>query len=328
MSALKGVNLGGWLVVEKWITPSLFKGLKATNHYQLEQTPAGRARLEKHYQEFITETDLKWLNAQGIELLRVPFGHWIFGDVPPYQSAIQQLDWLVATAGKYGMRLLLDMHAATGAQNTKDHSGSGNHVVESTWLNRPDWQAQTIDVLTKVAKRYKNEPAVWGIELLNEPSIDVTGLKLARFYRRAYSQLTKVARPGTYIIFSDAFHPLLTVNTFGWLAKRNFPVAIDVHLYHCFGATNKQKTVHKHLQRARRSRWYIRFLSLFQPVVVGEWSAMLPYRVTDENTHAFIDAQQKSYGQALAWCYWTYKTENAGRWNFHDTARKHSVLPK
>ncbi len=26
---LRGVNLGGWLVLEKWMTPSLFAGLKA-----------------------------------------------------------------------------------------------------------------------------------------------------------------------------------------------------------------------------------------------------------------------------------------------------------
>ena len=28
-SNLRGVNLGGWLVLEKWITPSLFEGLQA-----------------------------------------------------------------------------------------------------------------------------------------------------------------------------------------------------------------------------------------------------------------------------------------------------------
>lgn len=28
---LRGVNLGGWLVLEKWITPSLFAGLRATD---------------------------------------------------------------------------------------------------------------------------------------------------------------------------------------------------------------------------------------------------------------------------------------------------------
>ena len=28
---LRGVNLGGWLVLEKWMTPSLFEGLQATD---------------------------------------------------------------------------------------------------------------------------------------------------------------------------------------------------------------------------------------------------------------------------------------------------------
>ena len=28
---LRGVNLGGWLVLEKWMTPSLFEGLSATD---------------------------------------------------------------------------------------------------------------------------------------------------------------------------------------------------------------------------------------------------------------------------------------------------------
>ena len=28
---LRGVNLGGWLVLEKWMTPSVFEGLQATD---------------------------------------------------------------------------------------------------------------------------------------------------------------------------------------------------------------------------------------------------------------------------------------------------------
>ncbi|MDD2865392.1 MAG: glucan 1,3-beta-glucosidase, partial [Methylococcales bacterium] len=28
---LRGVNLGGWLVLEKWMTPSIFEGLEATD---------------------------------------------------------------------------------------------------------------------------------------------------------------------------------------------------------------------------------------------------------------------------------------------------------
>jgi len=30
---LKGVNLGGWLVLEKWMTPKLFEGTTAEDEY-------------------------------------------------------------------------------------------------------------------------------------------------------------------------------------------------------------------------------------------------------------------------------------------------------
>ena len=318
MTALKGVNLGGWLVIEKWITPSLFKGVKATNHYQLEKTLAGQIRLKTHYETFITEADIRWLHEQGIELLRVPFGYWVFGGEKPYQATIKQLDWVVRTASKYGMYVLLDMHAAADAQSNKAHAGSGDQVKQNMWLNRLEWQERTIETLVKVAARYREEPHIWGIELVNEPSIDATGLKLVDFYRRAYKRITVVARPGTRIVFSDAFTPLLTANTFGWLAKREYPVVIDTHIYHCFGSANKRRTVDEHIRLARRSRWYVRLLSLFQPVLVGEWSAMLPYRTLPEKTTTFVTAQIKSYNTGEAWCYWNYKTEDSGRWNFRD----------
>ena len=34
---LKGVNLGGWLVLEKWITPSLFDGTNAVDEFHLHK---------------------------------------------------------------------------------------------------------------------------------------------------------------------------------------------------------------------------------------------------------------------------------------------------
>lgn len=322
MSALKGVNLGGWLVIEKWITPSLFKGMKATNHYQLAKSRAGKARIRTHIETFITEDDIVWLRANGVELLRVPVGYWIFGDDAPYEGAIARLDWLVETAKKYGMHVMIDMHAAANAQNSKAHSGSGNTGGSDDWLKDENAQRRTIEVVKQLAVRYRDFSNVWGIQLLNEPSVDAFGLRLVRFYRRAYKELTQVARPGMRIVFSDGFRPWLLVNTFGWLRHKAFPVVMDVHIYHCFGRANKKRTAKQHIRLARSSRRYIRLLSLFQPVMVGEWSAMLPYKTVETNTKRFIRTQQKSYKIAEAWCYWTYKTENTGRWNFRDMVER------
>lgn len=313
--ALKGVNLGGWLVAENWMTPSLFKGTSARNEYQLVRTTDGLRRLRQHHAEFITEKDIRWLADQKIELLRVPVGHWIFGDTPPYIGAIDRLDWIVRTAKAYGMQVLIDLHAAPGAQNARDHSGSGNQPHSSAWLKNKPAKQQTIDILCKLAARYKEESHIWGIEMLNEPACDPTGLRLAWFYRRAYRHLTAAARPGTRIVFSDAFRPWLLSGTFLGMVKKDFPVVMDCHLYQAFGKRNARRSFDTHLAIARRRRQFLRLLSLTQPVMVGEWSGALQMRPTKEQTRQFIHVQRESYSVAVAECFWSYKTEHGGGWD-------------
>ena len=57
---IKGVNLGGWLVLEKWMSPHLFDGTAADDEYYLAQDlPAAvyQARISQHRANFITEED-------------------------------------------------------------------------------------------------------------------------------------------------------------------------------------------------------------------------------------------------------------------------------
>lgn len=48
---LRGVNLGGWLVLEKWMTPSVFEGLEAVDETTYCVELGGRAEqaLKKHW---------------------------------------------------------------------------------------------------------------------------------------------------------------------------------------------------------------------------------------------------------------------------------------
>ena len=95
---LRGVNLGGWLVLERWMTPSVFAGTDASNEHQLMMQPDGPERIAKHRQEFMTEADFAWLHAHGIEALRVPVGYWVLESQDGYLEATKQLDWCFAMA--------------------------------------------------------------------------------------------------------------------------------------------------------------------------------------------------------------------------------------
>jgi glucan 1,3-beta-glucosidase len=316
-----GVNLGGWLVLEQWMTPSVFDGFEATNEYELARTADGRKKIQAHQASFIQEADFKWVSDRDITFIRLPVGYWIFGDEVPYVGAIERLDWAVEMAEKYDIKLLIDLHGAPGAQNAADHSGSG-HPGLPLWLNDADKQERTIQVLERLVTRYNDKPAVWGIELINEPLADRFGFKLIRFYRRAYKRLQKVARPGLYIVFSDGFKPLLMTGALK--GSKRLPIAIDCHLYQCFSERDKQLTFAQHLRKAKKRRWLIRVLQLWQPVIIGEWSGILPWTLLremseterDKAQRQFIVLQKQMYKEATACFYWNYKTEKDSAWNF------------
>lgn len=68
---IKGVNLGNWLVLEKWMSPALFEGTTAEDEYYLptQLSPeAYEARIKIHRSEYITERDFVTIKSMGMSL--------------------------------------------------------------------------------------------------------------------------------------------------------------------------------------------------------------------------------------------------------------------
>lgn len=317
--ALRGVNLGGWLLLEKWMTPTLFEGTDAIDEYTFMRTDGARMKIERHRQAFIQEADFKWLAANGIEAVRIPIGYWIFGGDEPYTAGISHLDWAVRMATKYKLKVLLDLHGAKGSQNGKDHSGK---VGQCEWFRRGEYRQQTIDVLIRLAERYHDDDCIWGIELLNEPKIGIFHFKLRHFYNRAYDALLKAARPGTYIVFHDGFTPRLLNGAV--LASPTLPVAMDIHWYQFGRLMHRFETIGRYFRALSRRHKLIARLQRRQSLIVGEWSVVLSGAILNGARHEKEQAlfkehtqlQLAAYDTALAWFYWTYKTEGRGIWHF------------
>ena len=314
---LRGVNLGGWLVVEKWLTESLFEGTDAWDEYNLMQTPGAKAKIERHRRTFITEADFAWLQQNGINAIRIPIGYWLFEAKDGYAPAISHLDKAMKWAEKYDLKVLIDLHAARGSQNGGDHSGRAGRAE---WFERREYQDETIEILCEIARRYKESPALWGIELLNEPGRGHYWT-LLRFYRQAYRRICKVARPGVSVVFHDGFRPLLFTGALR--TQRGHPVVMDAHWYAFgFGAGVTFDEYERRLQRTRR--WLLWWLQRWQPVIAGEWSTVLPqelFNETPQKGHRELlrrnaNLQQQIYDKALGNFYWNYKAEGRGMWHF------------
>lgn len=312
-----GVNLGGWLVLEKWLTESLFEGTGAHDEWTFMRTKGAKSRIERHRRTFITESDFAWLRNHGVKWVRIPVGYWAFRAQDGYIPSVVYLDFAMKMAEKYDLQVLIDLHGAPGSQNGGDHSGRRGEVEWFTSEN----QAATIEILKEIALRYRDSSALWGIELLNEPRVRGRYLTLLRFYRRAYAELRPILRPGTYTVFHDGFRPLLFTGAL--CPRRHYPVALDIHLY-AFSIKGTHN-VDRYLRQVRRwRRLQLWLLQLFQPVIIGEWSTVLPQQLFDAAPRGQHDsmmrknalAQQEAYAQARGHAYWNYKAEGRGMWNF------------
>ncbi|HEY1085644.1 MAG TPA: cellulase family glycosylhydrolase [Candidatus Saccharimonadales bacterium] len=317
--AIKGVNLGGWLLLEKWMTPKIFEGTDAIDEWTFMQTRGATKKLEAHRDTFITENDFIWLKTHGIDAVRIPVGYWVLEGDCVYKSALKHLDNAMKWAKKHKLKVLIDLHGAPGSQNGHHHSGQ---TGRSDWHKSRKYRNQTVDILVDLVKRYRDNPYFWGIELLNEPKYGFMGLKLMWFYRKAYFAIKKVAPSGLHIVFHDAFMPYLLSGVFGRFTK--LPVVMDVHFYQFTDWFRRWRSFNGYFKLLRRREKRLGLYSLMQPVIIGEWSVVISGEILKtkgvlSEAEAFKlhgKLQQEAYENTLGWFYWTYKTEGRGIWNF------------
>ena len=305
-------------MLERWLTPSVFAGTTAEDEFSLMAEPDAAERLRRHRETFITADDFAWIAGQGLDLVRLPVGYWVLDGDSPFLAAADVLDRAMDAAAAHGLQVLLDLHAGPGSQNGLDSSG---RIGPREWYRSAAQRDHTVRCLTSLVRRYRDHPALWGIELINEP-IDWRVWRLLRFHRTAFRAVLPLLRGGTHVVFSDGYlHWLLR----GSLRRRgDIPVVMDCHFYQCFYFWDTRRGMAGVLRKAAGRRRLIQWLSRAHPVLVGEWSAALDHRSHRRRTGSerraaterFVQAQMESYQDALGWCFWTYTSENPDDWNF------------
>lgn len=216
---IRGINIGGWLSLEPFITPSLFSSytpnLGIVDEYTLTKHlgPSAAAQtIEKHYSSFINEQSFADIQAAGFDHVRIPYSYWAVTTFPgdPY---VPKISWRYLLRGieyarKHGLRVNLDLHAVPGSQNGWNHSGRQGSIG---WINGTDGMLnaqRSLDIHNQLSTffaqpRYANVVGIYG--LLNEPRM--TMLPIQPVLDWTTSAISTIRKNGIkqVIAFGDGF---------------------------------------------------------------------------------------------------------------------------
>lgn len=298
---LRGVSLGNWMLPEGYMWKF---GGQGDRPRKIEKIVADLAGPEyaKHFwteyrNNYITEADIKRIAELGYNSVRPALDARMFlteGDNPVYvDEGFEVLDNLVKWSKKYGIYVIIDMHAAPGGQTGQNIDDSANDQPE-LFMDKK-YQDRLSGLWVKIADRYKNEPTVAGYDLLNEPLPQRTGAaaKYKNQLEPLYKQLTAAIRAvdGKHMVIVEGANWANDWSVFS--APFDSNMVYQFH-YYCWDKPSALKSIQQYLDYRKQFN---------APVWVGE---------TGESDNAIYWATTEYFeANNIGWSFWPWKKMDA-----------------
>ncbi|KAH6893337.1 glycoside hydrolase superfamily [Thelonectria olida] len=339
-SKIRGVNLGSHFIVERWMAESSWEkmGCAAYNDEWACVEGIGQAAADKafaeHWATWTTEADIEQMASLGLNAVRIPVGFWMHEDIVAAdehypRGGIWHLDRVVGWCKKYGLYVIVDLHAAPGSQSPNEQFTG--HSVPDPGFYTPENYERAYKFLEWMTKRIHvngNYTTVGMLQVLNEP-VHVAAWKddaadmIENFYPGAYGRI-QAMEGYLSVAKADRLHIQFMGTSWGSGDPRTnltdtSHAFFDAHRYLSFDS-RIAGTKEAYISAACAD-------DMGSDVFVGEWS--LSVNSTLKNTAEFsIDGQEtwyRSYWAAQAqsfeksdgWFFWSWKCDGTGddwRW--------------
>ncbi|HEX2945948.1 MAG TPA: glycoside hydrolase family 5 protein [Clostridia bacterium] len=169
---LRGTCVGGWMNMENFINgyPGSEVGVRAA---VAEILGSGKAEFffDRMLDNMLGEEDIRFLKECGSTVVRLPLNYRHFeDDKKPFaykESGFQRLNKVLGWCEKYGLYAILDLHAVQGWQNTDWHCD--NDSAHTLFWEHPHFIDRFVALWEEFARRYKDNRAVAGYDVMNEP---------------------------------------------------------------------------------------------------------------------------------------------------------------
>ena len=314
--ALRGVNLGGWLVEEMWMLPfetrppanTAFKVIES--HVTLWSTVeerfgrAGMLQLRTAWRDaWLSKADFERIKAADLNCVRLPF---LFDSLEEPDGVFPWIDRALAWARELNLYVILDLHGAPGRQSREHHTGQAG---VNKLFKDPAMVRKTAEVWRRIAERYKDHSEVAGYDLLNEPTGAPTDATLYLVQDRLY-RAVRAVDVRHIVIIEDGYKGIEQMPEPALADWQN--VILSPHFYN-FSAKSEAdhgKSLDAFVASVIRERDQRKV-----PVYIGEFN-IEPHATQGMMTH-FVETFDKN---GLSWSLWTYKSAmrngGGGMWSW------------
>jgi len=199
---LKGIGLGGWLLPEGYMLHiSVPEGeTDGPTGIRNQMTDLiGETNTEQFFkvfrEKFVQEKDIAAIKEWGFDHIRLPFHYRLFYN--PEMGTWQEdgfalLDTFLDWCRTYELTVLLDMHAAPGAQSEGGIADSDGEA--RLWTEPEKYWPQTIKIWREIARRYNDDPIILGYDLINEPVVpDEIAADLSKLYAQIIHEVQPIS---------------------------------------------------------------------------------------------------------------------------------------
>jgi len=171
---------------------------------------------------FINEEDFKNISGMGANCVRLPFNHRL---ITKDSDGLSYLKKAFSWAEKYNIGIILDLHAAPGAQNCDWHSDSDGRAL---FWEKEKFRKETLDIWDELVSVFKDEPSLIGFDIINEPVLGQKPVSLlAKFYKETIKRIKTIDRKHT--IFLEGSLWAQRIDFLKDLIEEN--ISISIHTY-------------------------------------------------------------------------------------------------
>ncbi|KAL9938737.1 hypothetical protein V8E36_002456 [Tilletia maclaganii] len=319
-----GVNLGNWLLLERWLDEDAFVATCGATVYDEYHCMKGMAHdtailtLQKHYDEYIVEADLDTMLKAGLNMVRIPLGFWAL--IPtvspePYVNAGQmdQLKKMLGWLNTRKMRAVISLHGMPGSQSGDQSTGqfrSKDHGAN--WFNAQNQQRSiaTVQALMTWINNLSPElrSTITAILPVNEPNqMTNDDGTFQQTLQNFYAQSHDIISNSSYV---TAIHSGFGRNNTpavwaDWLAQRDPNTILwEVHPYPgWFPSRSSKQSIYNRICNVAELSNQLGEV----PYFVGEWSLLSGVQ-EDGWAQSYWQTQMAAYAQAAGSAFWTWKS--------------------